>query len=29
MRYLMKQKFFSLGGQFNIKDESGVDAFVI
>lgn len=29
MRYLMKQKFFSLGGQFNIKDESGVDVFVV
>jgi uncharacterized protein YxjI len=25
----MKQKFFSLGGQFNIKDESGVDVFVV
>ena len=25
----MKQKFFSLGGQFNIKDESGGDVFVV
>lgn len=25
----MKQKFFSLGGQFNIKDEAGVDVFVV
>lgn len=29
MRYLMKQKFFSLGGQFNIKNESDQDVFVV
>jgi uncharacterized protein YxjI len=29
MRYLMKQKFFSLGGTFSVKDEAGRDVFVI
>lgn len=29
MRYLMRQKFFSLGGAFNIQDEHGRDVFVV
>jgi uncharacterized protein YxjI len=29
MRYLMKQKFFSLGGAFYIKDETGRDVFEV
>lgn len=29
MRYLMKQKLFSLGGTFHVKDEQGRDVFVV
>ena len=29
MRYLMKQKFFSLGGAFYIKNEQGQDVFAV
>jgi len=29
MRYLMKQKLFSLGDKFAIKDENGADAFFV
>ena len=29
MRYLMRQKLFSLGEDFFIKDESGTDVFVV
>jgi uncharacterized protein YxjI len=29
MRYIMKQKVFSLGGRFAIRDESGEDAFFV
>ena len=29
MRYLMKQRFFSLGGAFHIKDEKGRDVFSV
>jgi uncharacterized protein YxjI len=29
MRYLMKQKIFSIGGTFHIKNEDGQDVFVV
>jgi uncharacterized protein YxjI len=29
MRYLMKEKLFSLGRKFIVKDESGEDAFIV
>lgn len=29
MRYLMRQKFFSLGGRFHIKDVQGRDVFLV
>ena len=29
MRYLMKQKVFSLGDKFAIQDENGADAFIV
>ena len=29
MRYLMRQKFFSLGGTFHVKDEQGRDVFLV
>jgi uncharacterized protein YxjI len=29
MRYLMKQKYFSFGDDFTIKDDSGNDAFLV
>ena len=29
MRYIMKQKVFSLGDRFTIRDEKGEDAFVV